>query len=280
MATFVKLPPPRQLTQSETLDSLDHWKSIFRNYFRRDSGFKQFLNSKWDPAAPQYGLEEKDGMTAEERKDALVDFLSNLEGFLSHSYLTSTLQENTKSLEDCWNVIAEHYNVQVTSETLLDFESIKKEPAENYRQFFERLLQHAKLHLAPKDATVDSMKNTADDKMSISIMNFVALQWLRKSNNDLIKIVKTEYATELRSGQQLAALVPRIAPNIDSLLARYSSANVSKVSTDTIATSGETGTDDAGGNVRRIDYFRGRGRGDGRNFRGGRGGFANQGNNS
>ena len=66
--------------------------------------------------------------------------------------------------------------------------------------------------------------------MSISIMIFVALQWLRKSNNDLIKIVKTLYATQLRSGQQLAALVPRIAPNIDSLLARYSSANVSKVS--------------------------------------------------
>ena len=150
MATFVKLPPPRQLTQSETLDSLDHWKSIFRNYFRRDSGFKQFLNSVWDPAAPQYGLEEKDGMTAEERKDALVDFLSNLAGFLPHSYLTSKLVENTKSLKECWNVIDEHYNVQVTSETLLDFELIKKEPGENYRQFFERLLQHAKLHLAPK----------------------------------------------------------------------------------------------------------------------------------
>ena len=276
MATFVKLPPPRQLTQSESLDSLDHWKSIFRNYFRRDSVFKQFLNTKWDPAAPKYGLAEKDGMTAEERKDALVDFLSNLAGFLPHSYLTSKLLENTKSLEDCWNVIAEHYNVQVTSETLLDFESIKKEPAENYRQFFERLLQHAKLHLAPAGATVDNIKNTEDDKMSISIMNFVALQWLRKSNNDLIHIVKTEYATELRSGQQLSALVPRIAPNIDSLLARYSSANVSKVSTDTIAASKETDE----GNVRRVDYSRGRGRGGGRNFRGGRGGFANQGNNS
>ena len=41
MATFVKLPPPRQLTQNESLDSLDHWKSIFRSYFRRDSIFRQ-----------------------------------------------------------------------------------------------------------------------------------------------------------------------------------------------------------------------------------------------
>ena len=225
MATFVKLPPPRQLTQSESLDSLDHWKSIFRSYFRRDSIFKQFLETTctWNPVVTNYGLEEKGGMKAEERGDALVDFLNNLAGFLPHSYLTSKLQENTTSLKDCWKIIDEHYNVQITSETLLDFESIKKEPAENYRQFFERLLQHAKLHLAPDGATVDNIKNTVDDKMSISIMNFVALQWLRKSNSQLIQIIKTEYATELRSGQQLAALVPRIAPNIDSLLARYSS---------------------------------------------------------
>ena len=90
MATYVKLPPPRQLTQSETLDSLDHWKSIFRNYFRRDAVFKQFLESSctWDPSnANTYGLEAKNGMSAEERKDALIDFLSNLAGFLPFSYL-------------------------------------------------------------------------------------------------------------------------------------------------------------------------------------------------
>ena len=114
MATFVKLPPPRQLNQNETLDSLDHWKSIFRNYFRRDSVFKQFLESSctWDPTnTDTYGLEEKYGMSPEERKDALIDFLSNLAGFLPHSYLTSKLKDTTKSLSDCWDIIEEHYNV-------------------------------------------------------------------------------------------------------------------------------------------------------------------------
>ena len=52
-------------------------------------------------------------------------------------------------------------------------------------------------------------------------MNMVALQWLRKTNPDLLTIVKTEYSTELRSNTQLADLVPRIAPNIDSLIRRY-----------------------------------------------------------
>ena len=181
MATYVKVPPPRQLTQNETLESLDHWKAIFRNYFRRDSIFKQFLKSSidWDPQKDNHGFEEEDGLSPEERSDALVDFLNNLAGFLPHSYLTSKIQ-NTNTLQECWNIIEEHYNVNVTAETFLDFENIKKGPEENYRQFYERLLQHSKLHLAPKNMKVGKIVNSKDDEMSISLMNNVALQWLRK----------------------------------------------------------------------------------------------------
>ena len=43
-------------------------------------------------------------------------------------------------------------------------------------------------------------------------------------------MIKSEYYTELRSNIQLADLVSRIAPNIDSLLKRYDKAvNVNKV---------------------------------------------------
>ena len=54
----------------------------------------------------------------------------------------------------------------------------------------------------------------------------VALQWLRKTDPMLIKIVKTEYSTDLRQNVQLAQLVPRIALNIDSLLERYASGSI------------------------------------------------------
>ena len=107
------------------------------------------------------------------------------------------------------------------SETLLDWESITKLSDETHRQFFERLLQHAKQHLAPANVKVEHLQNNVPDTMSISLMNMVALQWLRKCNPALISIVKTEYSTELRDNVQLAALVPRIAPNIESLLKRY-----------------------------------------------------------
>ena len=135
-------------------------------------------------------------------------------------------------MQDCWDIIYEHYNVLITPETLLDFEALKKEPAENHRQFYERLLQHVRLHLAPNGAKAENLINVRADTMSISLMNLVALQWLRKSHPQLIEIVRTEYSTELRRGDQLAALVPRIAPNVESLLARHIAGDISMVKQD------------------------------------------------
>ena len=120
-----------------------------------------------------------------------------------------------------WNVIHDHYGVQVTSESLLDFESMYKQTGETHRQFYERLLQHVKQHLAPAGVKVEQLTTTSADKMSVSMMNMVALQWLRKIDQSLIKIVRTEYSKELRNNIQLADLVPRISLNIDSLLTRY-----------------------------------------------------------
>ena len=50
---------------------------------------------------------------------------------MPHSYLTLKIVNDTKKLEDIWTIIYEHYNVKVTAETLLDFESLKKEADEN-----------------------------------------------------------------------------------------------------------------------------------------------------
>ena len=179
---------------------------------------------KWDQSKEDYDLKEEVGgelRKAPELSEDLQDLLSTLSGYLPHSYLTDKILKNTRNFEDVWRVIHDHYNVKVTSESLLDFESLHKKSEETHRQFYERLLQHTKQHLAPKNVKVENFTTTEDEKMSISLMNMVALQWLRETNPALIDIVKTEYSTDLRSNVQLADLVPRIAPNIDSLLKRY-----------------------------------------------------------
>ena len=101
-----------------------------------------------------------------------------------------------------------------------------RENGESHRQFFERLLQHTRQHLAPANVKVEQINTGATaETMSVLLMNMVAVQWLRKTDPNLIKIVRTEYSTDLRNNVQLAALVPRIAPNVESLLARYNSAS-------------------------------------------------------
>ena len=54
----VKNPPPRMLTANESLHSLNHWKTAFRTYYRRDAYFKAFLQptATWtNSAITHYG---------------------------------------------------------------------------------------------------------------------------------------------------------------------------------------------------------------------------------
>ena len=234
-----RTPPPRQLIHNETLESLTHWRTSFRTFYKRDETFRIFFkpNAKWNSNLEHYGFNttDDDDRQASELCEDFKDLLLILAGYLPNSYLTDKILNNTKNWNDVYEIIYEHYNVKVTSESLLDFESISKLSDETHRQFFERLLQHAKQHLAPKDVKVESIVNSVQDTMTISLMNMVALQWLRKCHPKLIDIVRIEYSTELRQNTQLAALVPRIAPNIDSLLRRYEKDHLENSSVNSIA---------------------------------------------
>ena len=60
----LRTPPPRQLTVNESLESLSHWRTTFRTFYKRDECYRLFFRSdfKWDPSKPKYGLsDEVDG---------------------------------------------------------------------------------------------------------------------------------------------------------------------------------------------------------------------------
>ena len=66
-----RMPQPRQLEDVETVESLQHWWTTFRNYYRRDKYVGDFLTmaAKWDPAdEPNYGF--TDETTGLKRKKA------------------------------------------------------------------------------------------------------------------------------------------------------------------------------------------------------------------
>ena len=141
MSNYSRTPPPRQLTNQESLETLTHWKDKFKSFYKRDADYKNLIKTTntWDPSAENYGFvdEPGDGKKADELAEDMVDLLRTLAGYLPHSYLTTRIVEDTKSWEDVWSIIYEHYNVKITSESLLNFESLNKEVGETHRQFYE-----------------------------------------------------------------------------------------------------------------------------------------------
>ena len=226
MATsHVKFPPPRQLANHETSQSLLQWRTNFKQYFKREDSFKHFIASTttWNPTAENYGFTAAaGGRTAAQFKEDCVEFLHVLASHLPHGYLTEKITTTATSLQNAFEIIAEHYNVNPTQETFLDFDSLSMETGESYRQFFERLVGHARQHFSPAGSAVDNTTVPGDgDTMTVSHLNMIALWWMRKIHVDLISVVRTEYAVELRNNKPLASLVPRISANVDSLLQRY-----------------------------------------------------------
>ena len=197
----VRNPPPRMLTLTETLHSLNHWKTSFRTYYRRDSYFKAFLlpNATWsNSAADHYGqVEDLNGNTtvrsAADKGEDLRDFLNTLAGYLPFPYLTEKIVDGSTNLQAVWDTIYEHYGINVTSESLLDYVSVNLNNGETYRQFYDRLLSHARLHLPRANVTVDGIHSgPTGERMTIGLMNFVAMDWLQKINPQLVNIIKTE----------------------------------------------------------------------------------------
>ena len=85
MSNVVKCPQPRQLGATETLESLTHWKTTFRTYFKKDDSYELFVcpNATWDPSATNYGqVQEGSGLerSPAELKEDLLDLLSTLAG--------------------------------------------------------------------------------------------------------------------------------------------------------------------------------------------------------
>ena len=102
-------------------------------------------------------------------------------------------------------------------------ETFVKQTGESYRQFYERIIAHARTHLQQtQGVTVDEATvPQGGDRITVSHANVLALIWLRKIHPELINIVRTEYSMELRDNKPLSGLVPRIAVNVDNLLNKY-----------------------------------------------------------
>ena len=125
---FSRNPPPRQLGNVETLESLSHWKTSFKTFYKRDDIYRRFFkpDMSWNATALNYGFEDEaeDGKSGAELAEDLTDLLNTISSYLPHSYLTDKIVKASRNWDDIWSIIYDHYNVQINGESLLDFEAI------------------------------------------------------------------------------------------------------------------------------------------------------------
>ena len=242
-----KAKPPRKL-ENETLESFEHWRSQFRTCYKRDPTYSTFFESTstwdssqkdWNQTADKVGS----GATAVDRsasskKDDLIDFLNLINSFMSHSYLQQKIVYQSKSLQDVWDFMKRSFNIEISQLSFLKMCNLSKRDSETHLAFYDRIVNCIRLHLAPKNVTVDNVSTPlpsgtdtlGGDKLSVTLLDVAALLWFDKlPHKNLSAIVEVEYSTELRNNERISSLVPKIAENIDSLLARYNSTSVGAV---------------------------------------------------
>lgn len=215
-----KVPYPRQLTATETLDTLTHWRSHVRNYFRRDDNLKEFFarDTTWDQSRDNYGF---GGENAATKADCLEGLLDTIAGFMPGPYLTAKLTRQANSMKDVFDIIWEHYDVNPNPSTFLDFAEFELSKEERYIDLYYRMLYHAEMHLVKQGAVVDGVQVQRDEPLTISHKNLIALYWLQTLSPHLLAIVKLEKHQDLKDGKQLCSMVNDIAKNVDEWLRRH-----------------------------------------------------------
>ena len=116
-----RLPTPRQLQDEESIESLSHWWTTFRNYYRRDKYVGGFLVSTftWDPTKPDYGFEnEATGLKRPKGDwaDDLTGFMEILAGYMKNSYLTERLKTSTTCIADVKACLFKLYDAELSQD--------------------------------------------------------------------------------------------------------------------------------------------------------------------
>ena len=224
-----KLPTPRICTTDETRETLAIWFDTSANFFSGDDRFKRFLTptQTWDRnhAAGHYGFQQEPQASRLRRAPAeieadLLRFFSAVSGFFPFTFLTRTFPETT-SWVTMKTMVYKTYNMELNGVSFLTFNQIKRCPEENYYIFYERLLDHFRQHLVgPNVQALGFNSGDGGDGFNLSTLNMVAMFWLERLDKRLLQVVKKEYATQLMAGTQLVTLVPRIANDMDTLMAK------------------------------------------------------------
>lgn len=234
-------PKQWKLTPNETINSFDIWRQnlIYRMSLNVD--FQPFLERgfawrKKTAAHPTRGLTadvapvpEGQRKTAAQ-KNTLLELMLNQIANWCPVIARQTIVNGSTSLNDIWQKIRLHYNIQKAGSQFLDLASIKLQPDERPEDLYQRFVAFFTDNLleANGDITHHSEALEADEEVTPSLENTIVVLWLQQIHPGLPQLIKQRYGTELRN-KSLASIKPEISQALDSLVEELRSMEESKI---------------------------------------------------
>ena len=170
---------PRKLEQRETLQTLNQWKCVFRNYYRRCQFYGYFMQPgiSWTDgtnrgftANGQSGLKRTPSVLAAD----LEGLLECLGSYLPFDYVSEKLKSESTDMNSAWAIIYEIYDAEIDTTHYLDFASMTRLPEETYRNFFNRLVGFVKQHLPDRVISAEGVRSPAGgETMTIGFLDSI-----------------------------------------------------------------------------------------------------------
>ena len=177
----IKFRAPRPLEDKETKSSLDHWKSSFINYARRDPIFQQFLTCTWDPRAENFGFQTQGNVTAVQKMENCKIFIQHIATYMKEPFWNNRLEEQATSLKKIWEIMDGAYEIETSAESFLDIALIKYNGTESYSTFLARIIYHIENNKAPGGLVINGISSGTGDRMDITKKDLAGTMWLAES---------------------------------------------------------------------------------------------------
>ena len=236
MASLKHGPKPRSLTDDENIGSLEIWKNNILYGLRMNPDFKPYLAEGFiwgkksklrpyrnlrdtvvnhaaytDPTTKQE-VEAWDEITkSREEKATEVDLMLDQIVNYSGSVPRFNITKESASIEEVWQKVKLHYDLQLTGSLLNECWNVRRESGETPQVLFARLKQLYDENLVTRRGLLHVDGQLPDDEeMSPTLHNTIILQWLELLHPKLRNLVTQRFCTELRKSTY-AAIFPEIS---------------------------------------------------------------------
>ena len=224
-ATKVGISPRRLESPLTSIAEWENWKHAMVYSLSLDPDFKPYLNDEFEFGPKTRLLPNRklvatggDYPVRAETKCAIVDMMLNNIALHCPKIPHNDIVRECGSLNEVWQVIRLHNNIESTGALLNEVWKIQRQPSETPQALYSRLKQAYDDSLI-RAGTVKykAAKLTEDEEMSPTLHCTIILHWLQILHPKLRDVVTQQFSTQLRDGSY-ASIWPEISRSVDSLL--------------------------------------------------------------